>query len=103
MQKKREKGERVSKLSKVETVEFKSFKLRNNSHCINLPPEYWKKAGWKINDELFIENVTLISDTLTGEPEASEIIIKRVIDITEEDCEVLDVETSFIDKHYIRG
>ena len=91
----------MSKLSKVETVEFKSFKLRSNSHCINLPPEYWKKAGWKIDDDLFIENITLCSDTLVGEPECQEITIKRVVDITEEDCEIFNIDPSFIEKNYI--
>ena len=42
----------------------KSYKLRNNSRAINLPEKYWKAAGWKINDELMISNITVLEDTL---------------------------------------
>ena len=67
------------------TPPSKSYKLRNNSRAINLPEECWKAAGWKINDELMITNITVLEDTLDGKSEYQEISIKRRTDLTEDD------------------
>ena len=77
----------------------KNYKLRNNSRAINLPEKYWKAAGWKINDELMISNITVLEDTLDGKSEFEEISIKRRLDLTEDDQERMDYQERMMDEY----
>ena len=79
-------------MSKDKLEVFKPYSLRNNSHCVNLPAEYWKKAGWNINDKVFLEVVTVLDRTLDGKDECDEIIIKRIKDINYHDCDSIEID-----------
>ena len=80
----------MSKKNKLEM--FKPYTLKNNSHCVNLPMEYWDAAGWKIGDKIYLEVVTMLSETLDGREECEEIIIKRIKDINYTDCECTNTD-----------